>query len=61
VILAAVLAVVLQQSTPQQELEAKLASPFLQRAPWQLDLASARAAAAEREQLILGYFTTAGP
>jgi hypothetical protein len=50
-----------QQPTPEQLLERKLAAPFLQSADWVLDLEQARARAAERGQLVFGYFTTAGP
>lgn len=47
--------------TPEQQLQAKLAQPFLQRAEWTTDWDTARQRAAERGRLILGYFTTAGP
>ena len=60
-LLPALVAVALQQPAPQEALEAKLASPFLQEAEWVLDFDAARAAAAERKRLILGYFTTTGP
>lgn len=49
------------QGDRQAALEAKLAAPFLRRAEWTTDFATARRSAAERGQLILGYFTTAGP
>jgi len=47
--------------TPAELLERKLASPFLKKAPWTLDLAEARARALEERRLLLGYFTTSGP
>lgn len=49
------------QGDREGTLEAKLAAPFLRRAEWTTDFATARRRAAERGQLILGYFTTAGP
>lgn len=45
--------------SPEAALKAKLASPFLKKAPWILDWDEAKAAAKKREQLIFGYFTTA--
>ena len=45
---------------PPDALADKLASPFLQRADWTLDLDIAQRRAAARKQLILGYFTTTG-
>lgn len=47
--------------TPQEALDAKLASPFLKRAPWLLKLENAQAEARKTGRLILGYFTTTGP
>ncbi len=44
---------------PADALASKLASPFLKHAPWLLEYEAALVAAAEREKLILGYFTTA--
>ena len=46
---------------PRALLEAKLASPFLSRADWTTDYDEALRRARVREQLVLGYFTTAGP
>jgi hypothetical protein len=45
--------------TAAQKLADKLASPFLQVAPWTTDWDAARANAADAGRLILGYFTTA--
>ena len=42
-------------------LREKLASPFLKKARWNLDLDNARAQARKTGRLILGYFTTTGP
>ncbi len=42
-------------------LREKLASPFLQKARWHLDLSNARVQARKTGRLILGYFTTTGP
>ena len=47
------------QPTPEALLAAKLASPFLARAPWLLDWSAARAQAKATGRLIFGYFTTA--
>ena len=44
-----------------EQLREKLAAPFLQKASWTLDHAAALARAKQREQLVFGYFTTAGP
>ena len=51
---------VAQASKPTQDelLAQKLRSPFLAKAPWFTDWRSACATAAEREQLVFGYFTT---
>jgi hypothetical protein len=49
-----------QTETPEQQLEAKLASPFLKRAPWTTDYDEARRRARDADELIFGYFTTAG-
>ena len=46
--------------TPEEQLRAKLASPFLEKASWHLDYDKALAAAARDRKLIFGYFTTAG-
>ncbi|MHC5020001.1 MAG: hypothetical protein ACYTGX_07805 [Planctomycetota bacterium] len=46
--------------TPEQQLEQKLASPFLQKVWWELDWDAARKRADAEGKLILGYFTTAG-
>ena len=46
--------------TPEEQLRAKLASPFLEKASWHLDYDAALAAAARDRKLIFGYFTTAG-
>lgn len=45
---------------PQQQLQAKLASPFLKNAPWVTDHDLALRQARKRHTLIFGYFTTAG-
>ncbi len=45
--------------SPEQALQAKLASPFLGKAPWLTDYDAALAAARQRHTLIFGYFTTA--
>lgn len=45
---------------PTELLRAKLASPFLEHADWTTDYDAARRAAKERDQLVFGYFTTAG-
>ena len=46
--------------TPEEQLQAKLASPFLKKANWYTDYDKARVAAANSGKLIFGYFTTAG-
>lgn len=46
--------------TPEEQLQAKLASPFLKKASWHMDYDKARDAAADSGKLIFGYFTTAG-
>ncbi len=46
--------------TPEEQLQAKLASPFLKKASWHTNYDKARAAAADSGKLIFGYFTTAG-
>ena len=46
--------------TPEQQLQSKLAQPFLTRVDWITDYDLARERAAARRQLIFGYFTTAG-
>ena len=46
--------------TPEEQLQAKLASPFLKNASWHTDYNKAIEAAAQTEKLIFGYFTTAG-
>ena len=46
--------------TPEQQLQAKLAQPFLARHDWSTDYEVARARAAAGGKLIFGYFTTAG-
>ena len=46
--------------TPEEQLRAKLASPFLKKASWHLDYDKALATAAGSKKLIFGYFTTAG-
>ena len=48
------------EPTPEQELEAKLASPFLKHASWEMDYDKAIATAKKEGKLIFGYFTTAG-
>ena len=45
---------------PAEELKNKLASAFLQHADWTTDYDVARRRAQQRQQLIFGYFTTAG-
>ena len=49
-----------QDSKPSQDelLVAKLASPFLRKAPWLTDWDAALAAAKAQDRLIFGYFTT---
>ena len=47
--------------TAEEDLRAKLASPFLKKAPWILELENAQANARKTGRLILGYFTTTGP
>lgn len=49
-----------QRPDPAQELESKLASPFLRHAEWTTDYDVARRQAKQRGALIFGYFTTAG-
>lgn len=49
-----------EAADPAQLLRAKLASPFLELADWTTDYDVARQRAKEREQLVFGYFTTAG-
>ncbi|MCA8964837.1 MAG: hypothetical protein H6838_07665 [Planctomycetes bacterium] len=58
--LAAAFAAAQTQTPPSQDelLAAKLASPFLQRAPWHTDWDEALAAAGEQHRLLFGYFTT---
>ena len=46
--------------TPEEQLRAKLASPFLKKASWHTDYDKALETAAETKKLIFGYFTTAG-
>ncbi|MHC4078641.1 MAG: hypothetical protein ACYST0_09420 [Planctomycetota bacterium] len=46
--------------TPEEQLQAKLASPFLKKASWHTNYDKACAAAAGSGKLIFGYFTTAG-
>lgn len=57
--LAASLLAQRDRPSPEAALKAKLASPFLKKAPWFLDYDKARAAAKQRKLLIFGYFTTA--
>ena len=49
-----------QTPPPSQDdlLAAKLASPFLQQAPWHTDWDAALAAARQQQRLLFGYFTT---
>ncbi len=49
------------QPDPRKQLEAKLASPFLEHASWTVDFDAALRRATELDQLVLGYFTTTGP
>ena len=46
--------------SPEEQLRAKLAEPFLKKANWLLDYDTALAQAKRRGKLIFGYFTTAG-
>ena len=46
--------------TPEEQLQAKLASPFLQKASWHTNYDKAVAAATDSGKLSFGYFTTAG-
>ena len=58
--LALALVLLPQQQDPAAQLTAKLASPFLRAAAWELDWDAARARARAQKKLIFGYFTTAG-
>lgn len=46
------------QPSPDELLLAKLASPFLQVAPWRTDWDAALAAAKAQQRLVFAYFTT---
>lgn len=62
--LSLVLAAVLpaqDRPDPEEQMARKLQSKFLSVAPWLLDFDDALAKSKSREQLVLGYFTTAGP
>lgn len=59
-LLAATAPAAAQEGKPTQDelLAAKLAEPFLQRAPWRLDWDEALATASSEHRLLFAYFTT---
>ena len=60
ILLAAAPLIAQDRPDPAEQLRAKLASPFLKKAAWLTDFDVALRRARAGQQLIFGYFTTAG-
>ena len=57
-LLAALVTAQVASPTQDERRAAKLAAPFLQKAPWHTDWDAALAAARAQRRLVFGYFTT---